>query len=371
MALIFVGPRPGSPHIAHAGGQLTATIGFAEFAARKRLAIRWIDTAQSNFPVPAAPTRMLRAARRVTQFVRTAAAPGTSGAILFAGAGASFIERSMMALFARMFGIPVVVMIRSGHFRTQYHNSPVFRLIAKWLLRIPNRVGVQGESWMPLLDEAGVDRGRVVVVPNWLSHLPAAPRVRVRQPGNPLRLLFAGWMTPYKGVPELIEAARLLGSETSDFVLTMVGGGDLLEEAREAAGEPMLADRLAVTGWLEREALGSEMVRADILILPSHAEGFPNVVMEAMAEGMPIIATPVGAIPDSVSDGANGLIVPIGDSRAIADAVRVYLAEPETLERHSRAALATAAQRHGRDANCQTLLAAIAPSPDDSRKAKR
>ena len=96
-AIVFVGPDPDSPHIAHAGGQLTATRGFAEFAAQNDIAVEWIDTAQSNFPVPPARERIARAVSRLARFARTIGSPGTDGAILFAGAGASFIERSGMA----------------------------------------------------------------------------------------------------------------------------------------------------------------------------------------------------------------------------------------------------------------------------------
>lgn len=365
MALIFVGPKPGSRNIAHAGGQLTATLGFAEYAARTGIVIKWIDTAQSNFPVPRARTRLVRAARRVMQFVWAIAAPANSGAILFAGAGASFVERSLMALVARMLRKPTVLMVRSGHFNSQYRSSAMFRLSAKLLLKIPRRIGVQGESWVPLLREAGVSRDRVVVVPNWLSHPAATPRVRTMRRGIPLQMLFAGWMTSSKGVPELIDAARLLAAEGNDVILTLAGGGTLLDAAHAAAREPALAGKLLVRGWLDREALAAELARADILVLPSHAEGFPNVVIEALADGIPVIATSVGAIPDSVTDGANGKLVPVGDPAAIAAAVRFYLANPDAVERHSHGALAIAAERHGRDANCNALVAALSLSPDD------
>lgn len=365
MTLVFVGPQPGSPHIAHAGGQLTATQGFADFAAGRQIAIQWVDTAQSNFPVPPASTRISRAARRLKRFVAAIAAPGATGAILFAGAGVSFFERSLMAFVARLFGKPTVLMIRSGHFQTQFRRSALFRLSARLLLTIPGRIGVQGASWARFLREAGVGDDRIVVIPNWLASPATAPRVRQGRTGEPLRLLFAGWLTAPKGVPELIDAARQLAAEGCDFTLTLAGGGTLLAQVHAAAGEPDLLGRLVVTGWLDRPALAAEMGRSDILILPSHAEGFPNVVMEALAEGLPVIATCVGAIPDSVADGCNGLLVGVGDSEAIADAVRFYIAQPAAIARHSRAALATAAARHARDVNCQSLLDALARSSND------
>lgn len=367
-AIVFVGPDPNSPHIAHAGGQLTATRGFAEFAAQNGIAAEWIDTAQSNFPVPPARERVSRAIGRMRRFARTIVSPGTDGAILFAGAGASFIERSVMALIARVCGKPSVLMIRSGHFRTQYRDSAAFRLLARLLLKLPHRIGVQGESWIVALREAGVPDSRIVVVPNWLSHPAAGPRVRAISPGSPLRLLFAGWMTVHKGVPELIDAMRQLVREGRAVTLTMAGGGTLLDQARAVAAEPAMLDLLYVKGWLDRAELADELQTADILVLPSYAEGFPNIVMEALAEGMPVIATPVGAIPDSVKGGVTGTIVPVGDAQAIAAAVRSYLDNPDELERQSRAALETAALRHDRDTNCRRLLTALSPPQGDSAR---
>lgn len=371
MTLIFVGPDPGSPHIAHAGGQLTATTGFSDFAVRNGLTVEWIDTAQSNFPVPPARERLARAIGRLRHFARTIGSHDNDGAILFSGAGASFIERSVMALIARLRGKPVVLMIRSGHFGTQYHASAAFRFLARLLLKLPHRIGVQGESWIGVLREAGVPASRIVVVPNWLSHPAAGPRVRATKPGSPLRLLFAGWMTEYKGVPELIEALRELVRDGSAVTLTMAGGGTLLDHARGVAAEAAMAGRLFVKGWLDREALAAELQAADILVLPSHAEGFPNIAMEALAEGMPVIATPVGAIPDSVKNGVNGSIVPVGDAQAIAEAVRWHLAHPDKLERQSRAALETAALRHDRDTNCRRLLTELLSTQGDSSRISR
>lgn len=360
MRIVFVGPDPASPHIAHAGGQLTAASGFAAFAARRGVEIDWVDTAQSNFPVPPLRRRIGRAAARLVRFTRLIAAQDSAGAILFSAAGASFIERTLMAIIARLRGKPSLLMIRSGHFQTQYRNSAAMRAFSWVMLKAPSRIGVQGESWIPFLAEAGAERRRIDVIPNWLSHPPQAPRLRTLQPGGPLKLLFAGWVTAPKGVPELIEAMSSLAAEGADVTLTIVGGGTMLEEASRAAERPELRGRLVITGWLDRAQLGPFFKESHLLVLPSHAEGFPNIVMEALAEGLPVIATPVGAIPDSIRDGENGSIVPVGDAEALAEAVRRYLAAPLEIEKQSRVALETAARRHDRDTNCGALLAALA-----------
>lgn len=359
MRIVFVGPDPASPHIAHAGGQLTATSGFAAFAADRGMDVDWVDTAQSNFPVPSLRRRIARAGARLVRFTKLIAARDSAGAVLFSGAGASFVERTLMAMIARLRGKPSLLMIRSGHFQTQYGNSAAMRALSWLMLKAPSRIGVQGESWIPFLASAGAERARIHVIPNWLSHPPHAPRVRTLEPGLPLKLLFAGWVTRHKGISELIEAMRRLAYEGADVALTIVGGGTMLHDAREAAERPDLHGRLVVTGWLDRDQLAPLFESSHLLVLPSHAEGFPNIVMEAMAEGLPVIATPVGAIPDSIEEGLNGTIVPVGDVEALAGAIRSYLAAPAEIEKQSRGALETAARRHNRETNCNALLAAL------------
>lgn len=358
MKLVFTGPDPESPHIAHAGGQLTATSGFARFADENGIEVHWVDTAQSNFPVPALATRLKRAAGRVWRFARLVGRGDIDGAILFAGAGASFIERATMALMARACGVPSLFMIRSGHLQIQYRRSGIMRRIVRTFLRIPHRIAVQGDNWRPFLTAAGVPDERIVVVPNWLPHRPPSRAATVRT-GEAPRFVFIGWMTAHKGVPELLEAMRILHRRALPASLTMIGGGTLLESSREAAAEDEALANIAITGWLPPQEVEAILARSDILVLPSHGEGFPNVVMEAMAHGLPVIATPVGAIPDSVSDGYNGAIVSVDDADALADAMASYILDPDTIAEQSRHALETVRTRHDRDSNCRLLLAGL------------
>ncbi|MCT2557791.1 glycosyltransferase family 4 protein [Tsuneonella sp. YG55] len=362
MKVIFTGPDPRSANRAHAGGQLTATTGFARFAEERGIEIEWVDTLQSNFPVPSLSSRILRAAGRLVRFTGLALRSEADGAILFAGAGMSFVERSLMALVARIAGVPVLLMIRDGNFRLAYDRSVAFRRFVRLMLSVPDRVGVQGDSWRPLLRDAGVPSERVVVVPNWLDRPPLSP---ARPPSSgDLRLVFVGWLTAGKGVPELLGAMRILGERNVTAKLTIVGGGDLLEECRAQADAPEARGSIEVTGWLSADEVGAVLARSDVLVLPSHAEGFPNVVMEALSYGLPVIATPVGAVPDSVIDGRNGAIITVGDAQAIAAAVERYVADRSMVQVQSKHALEAARSLHDLSVNCGKLIAALGLEAD-------
>lgn len=360
MRLIFTGPDPKSVHGAHSGGQLTATTGFARFAADRGIAIDWVDTLQSNFPLPSLHSRVLRALGRLVRFTALAVRGKADGAILFAGAGMSFVERSVMAVIGRLAGIPVILMIRDGNFHLAYHRSSFFRIFVRFMLHAPTCVGVQGASWKPLLHDAGVVEQRIAVIPNWTDRQPATAPRAIASSGA-LRLIFVGWLTEAKGIPELLDAMRIVARHDFAATLTLVGGGSLLEACRIRADDPEIGGRIEVSGWLSPEEVAEALDRSDVLILPSHAEGFPNVVMEALTHGLPVIATPVGAVPDSVIDGYNGTIVPVGDSEAIAAAISEYASNRSRISEQSQHALETARSLHDRDINCERLLASLGP----------
>ncbi len=100
---------------------------------------------------------------------------------------------------------------------------------------------------------------------------------------------------------------------------------------------------LAWVGPQEREAL---LARADIFALPSRNEGLPMSVLEAMARGLPVIATPVGGLPELIEDGVNGILVPPGDANALARAILKLSNDPAACAALGRAARQTVLARH-------------------------
>jgi glycosyltransferase involved in cell wall biosynthesis len=143
---------------------------------------------------------------------------------------------------------------------------------------------------------------------------------RTRRAG-PLRLLFVGRIEADKGVPELIDAAELLRQRKVDFELSLVGWGDLYAEiAQRFANDPHPDIRL-VGAIEDRRALMRMYEEADIFILPTHHEGFPRTLYEAMIKSAVVITTMVGGIPGIMRDGENCLAVPVDDANAIAEAV--------------------------------------------------
>jgi glycosyltransferase involved in cell wall biosynthesis len=145
-----------------------------------------------------------------------------------------------------------------------------------------------------------------------------------RRDSSELRLLFVGTYGRRKGCPELLDALAEVRGGGLAAALTLVGREEHRgeeEELRRRAGRLDVAHAVEFAGVMPRNRLQSVYQGADVFCLPSRVEGLPLALLEAMAFGLPVIATPVGGIPDVVLDGETGYLVEPGDAGALAAAI--------------------------------------------------
>jgi glycosyltransferase involved in cell wall biosynthesis len=162
-------------------------------------------------------------------------------------------------------------------------------------------------------------------------------------PAQVLRILAVGRLVPKKGFPVLLEAAaRLL----APVRLRIVGDGEQREELEQRIAELDLADRVELAGPATHADLPAEYAAAHIVVVPSimdakgDRDGLPNVVLEAMSSGRPVVASDVGAVSSAVVDGRTGVLVPPGDAEALAGALEFLVDQPDMRERLGREARA-------------------------------
>lgn len=193
-----------------------------------------------------------------------------------------------------------------------------------------------------------LDDPRLHVIPNSVD--PArfdVPPANLRQelgcpPDGPeFVVAFVGRLAPQKGWPELLDAWK---STPRVMRLAIVGDGpDRDDLARRVADDPDLRARVR---WLGRRDDVPALLRAaDALVLPSRWEGMPNVALEAMAAGLPVVATEVEGIPELVVPGETGWIVPPRDPRALAEALRELESDRRRAERLGAAGRARVERR--------------------------
>lgn len=133
----------------------------------------------------------------------------------------------------------------------------------------------------------------------------------------PVNLLFLGRLSARKGVPELLEALASPELQARNWHAVLAGDGPVESYRRQAEARGLLP-RLALPGWLDVKGVTKLCRQADILVLPSHAEGLAMALLEGLAHGLVVVTTRVGAHDEVIVDGVSGVFVPVGDPPALA-----------------------------------------------------
>lgn len=250
----------------------------------------------------------------------------------------SVYRKSVLMLICRAFRVPVILHIHGGDLDRFCADLDKVRLSAlRWIVAGVSEVIVLGEYWRSfVVSTLAVPRERVTILYN------AVPRPVLaagKAPRKRCEILFLGMVWKEKGVGELLTALSLPVVSRANWHLTIAGIGDI-PHYRQQARRLRIADRVDFVGWMDEAGTQRLLEAADILVLPSHFECFPMAVIEAMAYGLAIVVTPVGAVQEAITDEETGLLVPVGDSDGLARAIARLLDDPVLRQRlgvHARA----------------------------------
>jgi glycosyltransferase involved in cell wall biosynthesis len=228
-------------------------------------------------------------------------------------------------LLLRIFKIPMVLHIRHGRSAQILSRGGLYARVLSFVLRRAQFViALDRSSYSAVSAICGADR--VAVLPNFLNtDYFASPVDASSHSSRENVVLFAGWVIRDKGVGELLRAWRAVARNDWKLVIA----GPLSEEY-----EVVLKAEFGALGGVEFVGSLSEgdvrqlLRTASVFVLPSYTEGFPNVVLEAMASGCAVLATNVGAVPDMVADGA-GLVVPVKSDAELAVGLEKLVSDPD------------------------------------------
>jgi glycosyltransferase involved in cell wall biosynthesis len=236
------------------------------------------------------------------------------------------------AIAARRHDLPLVVTLHGSDMAVSERSRPIGRA-TRWtfartaavtapsgdLLERARRLGAPG---LRELIPYGADARSLEADPREVE------RLRGRLGLGPADVVVAGLgrLIPVKGFEYLLEAHAKARIARPELRLVLVGDGDLREELRARARALGVADSLILAGMVDRGAIPAYLGVADIVVVPSvryggYVDGLPNVALEAMAAGKPLVATRVGGLPELVRHGETGLLVDEKDSDALADAI--------------------------------------------------
>ncbi|MGH9382529.1 MAG: glycosyltransferase family 4 protein [Thermoanaerobaculia bacterium] len=237
------------------------------------------------------------------------------------------------------------------------HGSDVFqaerRGVRRWVAHALRRTRLLTGCSPELVDRVcalGFDRVRAHVIPYGVDvevFRPGAPRVRdwrrdLRIPPAAPLLLTVGRMVSKKGFDVLIEVLPGLLERHAELHVVLAGAGDLLDGFRQRLAR--WPDRAHLPGAVLRDTLPDLYRAADLFVLPAvhdrkgNVDGLPNVILEAMASGLPVVASGISGIPLAVEDGIHGLLVPERDPAALASALDTLLGNAEARRETGQAA---------------------------------
>ncbi len=258
-------------------------------------------------------------------------------------------------LLKRVYGIPYVVSLRGGDvpgFRP-YDFKTYHRLIGPFLRRIWHQAAavVANSQGLRELAQRFEPHLEIPIIPNGVAWQDFATPVRA---WSPPRLLSVGRVVYQKGFD--LGARALADLRTLDWEWYIVGDGPYrpqLEMLIEGLG---LRDRVHFLGWLDRASLIEWYRRANLFLFPSRHEGMPNAVLEAMAAGLPVIATRIAGNEELVVDGLSGALVPPQDAAAIREALRPLLVEEGLRRRMGQASFERVRQHYSWERSAQAYL---------------
>lgn len=234
----------------------------------------------------------------------------------------SVMRKLPFILGAKLFRKPLVIHVHAFSAESLFDETPLG--MGKLVLQLADCVVALSESWRDAMRMRDKNLQITVIAnPVMVSSVAFLPKKSI----TPV-ILFAGRLELRKGYQDLLAAAARILKKFPEAKFWFAGHGDLVE-ASLIAQSLGIENSIELMGWIDVQKMESLYHAANIFCLPSYQEGLPMVVLEAMGNGLPVVCTKVGGLPDYIEDGWNGLYAIPGDSISIANSIIHLITHPE------------------------------------------
>jgi glycosyltransferase involved in cell wall biosynthesis len=233
-------------------------------------------------------------------------------------------------LIGRLLRRPLITTLR-GEDVTRARTSRIHRLILGLAVRFSSRIVTVSDAFRDWIVQTHPDAAsRVSVIENGVDmRFLAIGEEKRTGPESPVtRLLAVGSLIPRKGIDQIISALALV-ENPGRFSLTLIGSGPERERLEQQAETLKLSESVDFAGEVRPDHVSGYLREADILLLASHSEGRPNVVLEAMAAGLPVIATDIEGVNELVTDKSTGLLFSDGNIEQFANHLDLLISNSE------------------------------------------
>lgn len=359
--VLLVAPLPPPPLV---GGIETGVALLLDSAVAKTASIQLFNTARDEDATRPLHRRLGHQTRMCLRFAATVVRTRPRIVHVKTASGVNFYQSALYVAIGRLLGRKVLLQLHGGDFRGFYERAGgMAQACVRATLRAPHGLLALSAGWASYLRSIS-GAGSISIVPNALQTAAfcggSRERTRFGIGHDRVALLFvAGRLAgdgERKGLPQLMQAVAQVRTRRPELLLVIAGphcDATALRSAVGPDGEAWIG--LGVVSTEDKPALYRA---ADLFALPSRAENMPNTVLEAMAAGLPVVATPVGAVAEMIRDGESGFIVPVGDVPALADRIEQLVSDPALRQRMGAQAAETAARNYDLAALERQLLAA-------------
>jgi glycosyltransferase involved in cell wall biosynthesis len=240
-----------------------------------------------------------------------------------------FWENGIYVLISKLLRRKVILHIHGGGFEEFYNDSNrFFKFLLQTILNISDKVFVLSLSWQKFVVNIA-PASKVSIIENFVdSSLVDNFENKNRLSKGIFTALFVGGPgAKLKGLFDVIDAAVIVRQHTENILFILLACADV-KGLNGLCEEKGLASNIQILDYLHGSDKAKIFLNSDVFLLPSYAEGLPITMLEAMAAGLPIIATSVGAIPDVIQNGKNGFLIKVGDSQSLADKILLLKDDP-------------------------------------------
>lgn len=311
--VLFIGSFKDKSKDGSVGGQMFASNSLVNSSIKNSLRFIKLDTTAVSVPAPPVYKRFSYVILRFLKFFYSLIFLNPKVVLIFSSAGLSFVEKGLMAIIAKyIFRRRVVFCPRSGLIKNNIANSRNFKKFASFVFNSADVVLCQGNQWFNYYSSIFPNiESKLIVQKNWLktdSYL----AIKHEPIGNHQKLIYMGWLEKYKGIIDLMYAARNLKNRSVEFTLEVYGNGSQKDFVENFIAENNLKDVIIYKGWADTVQKLDAFKRASIFVIPSHTEGMPNTLIEAMAAGLIPVASDADGIVDIIEHKSNGYIFKSG-----------------------------------------------------------